>query len=177
MSGSLVPMSNRLMRSTVEKRFTGVCGGIAEYYGIDPTIVRIVFVVLALGGGTGFVLYPLLWLIMPIRTGAPSLPVQPVVQPGPDARFDPMTGRPISDVPRFDPYTGQPLPAETAIPITNAGSGANPAAPYQDRRRRFLGVALAGLAAIMILQAVAHIGPVLVPALLILGGLMLFRRA
>jgi hypothetical protein len=49
--------------------------------------------------------------------------------------------------------------------------------PYQDRRRRFLGVALAGLAAIMILQAIAHIGPVLVPALLILGGLMLFRRA
>ena len=177
MSGSLVPMSNRLMRSTVEKRFTGVCGGIAEYYGIDPTIVRIVFVVLALGGGTGFVLYPLLWLIMPIRTGAPGLPVQPVVQPGPAARFDPMTGRPIADAPRFDPYTGQPLPAETAIPITNAGSGANPAVPYQERRRRFLGVALAGLAAIMILQAVAHIGPVLVPALLILGGLMLFRRA
>ena len=68
MSGSLVPTSNRLMRSTVEKRFTGVCGGIGEYYGIDPTIVRIGFVILAIGGGTGFLIYPLLWLIMPVRT-------------------------------------------------------------------------------------------------------------
>lgn len=179
MSGSLVPTSNRLMRSTVEKRFTGVCGGIGEYYGIDPTIVRIAFVILAIGGGTGFLIYPLLWLIMPVRTGgAPSLPAQPAVQPGPNARFDPMTGRPIAaEAPRFDPYTGQPLPAETAIPITNAGSGAAPVAPYRERRRRFLGVALAGLAAIMILQAISNLGPVLVPALLILGGFMLLRRA
>lgn len=177
MSGSLVPMSNRLMRSNVEKRFTGVCGGIAEYYGIDPTIVRIVFVVLAIGGGTGFLIYPLLWLIMPVRTGgAPSLPAQPAVQPGPGARFDPMTGRPIAaEAPRFDPYTGQPLPAETAIPITNAGAAA-PTLPYQERRRRFVGVALAGLAAIMILNAVSSLGPILVPALLILGGFMLLRR-
>ncbi|GAB4510947.1 MAG: hypothetical protein OHK0046_08380 [Anaerolineae bacterium] len=55
----------RLTRSTTEKMLGGVCGGLAAYFRIDPTIVRLVFVALALAGGPGLLLYIVLWLIMP----------------------------------------------------------------------------------------------------------------
>ncbi len=43
----------------------GVCGGLAEYFVIDPTIVRLVFVLLAMFGGPGIILYIILWIITP----------------------------------------------------------------------------------------------------------------
>ncbi len=45
----------------------GVCGGIAEYFDVDPTLVRIVYVVLSIGSAAfpGILVYLLLWLIMP----------------------------------------------------------------------------------------------------------------
>ncbi|MBN1429891.1 MAG: PspC domain-containing protein [Anaerolineae bacterium] len=55
----------KLCRSS-EKMLAGVCGGLAQYFGIDPVIVRIIFVVLALPGvGTGLLIYILMWIIMP----------------------------------------------------------------------------------------------------------------
>ena len=59
-------MSNqRLVRSRRHRIIAGVCGGLADYFGIDPTIVRIVFVVLALAGGPGLLIYLALWIILP----------------------------------------------------------------------------------------------------------------
>jgi phage shock protein C len=55
----------RLMRSRRDKKVGGVCAGLAEYLGIDATILRLIFVVLALTGGPGFILYLALWLILP----------------------------------------------------------------------------------------------------------------
>ncbi|MCQ2979185.1 MAG: PspC domain-containing protein [Clostridia bacterium] len=43
----------------------GVCGGIAEYFGIDPTIIRFIWVVFCLAGGSGVLLYIIMALIMP----------------------------------------------------------------------------------------------------------------
>jgi phage shock protein C len=44
----------------------GVCGGLAEYFNIDPVIIRIIFVVLLLPGGLpGFLPYVILWIIVP----------------------------------------------------------------------------------------------------------------
>ena len=60
------PHPRRLTRST-DRRLGGVCGGLADYFGIDPTLVRITFVVLAivsLGFGA-LLLYGVLWAIMP----------------------------------------------------------------------------------------------------------------
>jgi phage shock protein PspC (stress-responsive transcriptional regulator) len=45
--------------------FAGVCGGIAEYFGVDPTLVRLAAVVLALLGGSGLFIYGVAWIIMP----------------------------------------------------------------------------------------------------------------
>ena len=45
----------------------GVCGGLGELLDIDPTIVRLVFVLLALWGGSGALIYLILWLIAPYK--------------------------------------------------------------------------------------------------------------
>ncbi len=58
-------MSRRLFRSRTERMVGGVCGGLAEYLNIDPTIIRLVFVLLALLGGHGLLLYLILWLVVP----------------------------------------------------------------------------------------------------------------
>lgn len=47
----------------------GICGGLAEYFDIDPVIVRIVFIVLALAGGPGLLAYIILWIIVPKDPG------------------------------------------------------------------------------------------------------------
>lgn len=54
----------RLTRSG-DKMIGGVCAGLAEYLDIDPTIVRIVWVLMVLFAGFGILLYVILWLIMP----------------------------------------------------------------------------------------------------------------
>ncbi len=59
-------MDNRLHRSRTDRMIGGVCGGLGAYLGIDPTFVRLFFVLLALpGGGIGFILYLILWVILP----------------------------------------------------------------------------------------------------------------
>ena len=56
----------RLYRSTTDKRIAGVCGGIAEYFDIDPVIPRIIFIILFLPGGLpGFLPYLILAVVLP----------------------------------------------------------------------------------------------------------------
>lgn len=55
----------RLTLSESDKKIAGVCGGIAEYFSVDPTLVRLVAVILALVGGSGLLIYLVAWLIMP----------------------------------------------------------------------------------------------------------------
>ena len=59
----------RLYRSNQDRMFAGVCGGIAEYLDVDPTLVRLVFVALTLLGGPGFIFYIVLMLIVPEDPG------------------------------------------------------------------------------------------------------------
>ena len=60
-------VTNRLYRSQTDRMVAGVCGGLARNFNIDPTVIRLVFVVLALAGGPGVLLYLLLWIITPIE--------------------------------------------------------------------------------------------------------------
>ena len=55
----------RLYRSKKDKIIGGVCGGIAEYFGIDPVIVRVIAGVLAFMGGSGILAYIIAWIIIP----------------------------------------------------------------------------------------------------------------
>ena len=63
---------HRLTRSETDKRLGGVAGGIAEYFNIDPTLVRIGFVVAAFMGW-GLLAYAILWIVLP--QGQPGIPV------------------------------------------------------------------------------------------------------
>lgn len=56
---------SQLRRSHRNKMIGGVSGGLGEYFAIDPTVVRIAFVLLAFFNGVGLIVYLLLWLIMP----------------------------------------------------------------------------------------------------------------
>ncbi len=58
-------MEKRLMRLEEGRMIAGVCAGLAQYFGVDATLVRIIFVILALFGLGGVVLYLILWLVMP----------------------------------------------------------------------------------------------------------------
>jgi len=66
-------MNKKLHRSQNDKIFAGVCGGLADYFEIDPTIIRLLFILIVAFGGSGFIVYLLLWLIMPKSSGEPAI--------------------------------------------------------------------------------------------------------
>ncbi|MDF2484877.1 MAG: putative stress-responsive transcriptional regulator [Herbinix sp.] len=57
----------RLYRTNSNKMICGVCGGLAEYINIDPTVVRLLWVVFALAGGFGVLAYIIAAIIMPVK--------------------------------------------------------------------------------------------------------------
>ncbi len=61
-------MKKQLMRSGHDKKIAGVCAGVAHYFDMDPTIVRVIWGVLAFGYGAGIVAYIILWIIAPVAT-------------------------------------------------------------------------------------------------------------
>ncbi len=58
-------MNKKLFRSNKDKMLGGVAGGLAEYFSIDPTLVRIIFVVSLFAGGAGILAYIILWIVVP----------------------------------------------------------------------------------------------------------------
>ncbi|MEW6717778.1 MAG: PspC domain-containing protein [Chloroflexota bacterium] len=58
-------MKRKLYRSCTDKKIGGVCGGLGNYLNIDSTLVRLFFVILALGEGIGVLVYIILWILMP----------------------------------------------------------------------------------------------------------------
>jgi len=63
--GGAMDSTRKLYRSKTDRKVAGVCGGLAQYFNIDPTLIRVLFVVLAILGGSGLVLYLALWIIVP----------------------------------------------------------------------------------------------------------------
>jgi phage shock protein C len=55
----------KLYRSRNQRMLAGVCGGLAEYFDLDATLIRVLFLVLAVFGGSGLVIYVVMWLIVP----------------------------------------------------------------------------------------------------------------
>lgn len=58
-------MRNKLYRSRTDRKLCGVCGGFAEYFDIDPTIIRLIFIFLTLFGGGGVLIYLICALVIP----------------------------------------------------------------------------------------------------------------
>lgn len=57
----------KLYRSNRDRMIAGVCGGLAEYFNIDPTIMRLGFAGLLLVGGSALVVYLVIWMIVPLK--------------------------------------------------------------------------------------------------------------
>ena len=58
-------MEKKLYKSNQNKMIDGVCGGIAEYFGIDPTVVRLIWALFSLMGGSGIRAYIIAAIIIP----------------------------------------------------------------------------------------------------------------
>jgi len=58
-------MEKKLYRSQNNRILAGVAGGLGEYFDVDPTIIRLFFVLLLIFGGSGFIVYVILWILMP----------------------------------------------------------------------------------------------------------------
>ncbi|WP_322511523.1 PspC domain-containing protein [Chloroflexus sp.] len=174
-------MQTRLTRSSTDKMIGGVCGGLAQYFAVDPVIVRLIFVLVFFINGISLPIYLALWIVMPkdnpTRPFTPSATgAAPVNQevfanqgqsggqarvgyaPDPSFRFDPLTGQPI----------GGPAVGETVQ-----------LAPPPPRRRNWslLGLILIGIGAIILLEQLGVNLSLLFPVLMIVAGLALLRRA
>ena len=58
-------MQKKLYRSRSNRMIAGVCAGLADYFNVDPTIIRLVFVLFALAGGPGLILYIIMAIVVP----------------------------------------------------------------------------------------------------------------
>ena len=59
--------THKLYRSKTEKMIAGVCGGLGEYFSIDPTLVRLLFAIGAILGGPGVIVYLVMWIVVPVQ--------------------------------------------------------------------------------------------------------------
>ncbi|MFA6005564.1 MAG: PspC domain-containing protein [Patescibacteria group bacterium] len=62
--------SNRLYRSESDRMIGGVCAGIADYFGVDASLIRILFITITLFGGSGVLLYFILWVVIPLESSS-----------------------------------------------------------------------------------------------------------
>jgi phage shock protein PspC (stress-responsive transcriptional regulator) len=62
------PASKRLYRSETDRMIAGVCGGLGEYFNLDANVIRLIFVLVTLAGGSGVFVYIILWLVLPSQS-------------------------------------------------------------------------------------------------------------
>src|SRR5271155_3494786 len=59
----------KLMRSSTDKKIAGVCAGLADYFDMDATIIRVLWLLLLICAGTGLLAYIILWIVLPVAPG------------------------------------------------------------------------------------------------------------
>lgn len=65
-------MNKKLYRSMMDKKLCGVCGGIGEYFDIDPTVIRVAWILFALLGGCGLLAYLICAIVIPQQNQLPN---------------------------------------------------------------------------------------------------------
>lgn len=76
MSQVSTPKPTKLYRSETDQIIGGVAAGLGEYFAVDPSLIRLLFLLITIAGGSGVLIYVILWLILPVesdlKTGAAS---------------------------------------------------------------------------------------------------------
>lgn len=190
----------RLYRSRVDKMLGGVCGGLGEYFDVDPVLVRLGFVILTiLGSGVGVLIYLVLWIVIPkegsLSTRRAELWRENVVDMAAEARRLGDDVREAIDPTRRTATPADNEPADTSAEPVGAAGGAEgraprweeaPAAPAERdqgvRRRQMLAGAVLVIVGLWLLAANLHLvtwvrGDLLWPlALVVVGGWLLMRQ-
>lgn len=63
----IIPVTKKLYRSRRDRMIAGVCGGLGNYFGIDSTWVRLLFILFFFAGGCALLVYFIMWLIVPLE--------------------------------------------------------------------------------------------------------------
>lgn len=143
----------RLYRSTTDRRIWGVCGGLAEYFIVDPVLVRVAFVILIFASGIAIPAYIILAIVVPCASGASQTQAStpPKSEPGAQAPNSP-TPPPAPPVTSHQPASGSVI----------------------------AGVILVAFGMVALLGNLVHIPwfewKVIGPVILIIIGLLLFYR-
>ncbi len=155
-------MEKRLLRSNRDRMIAGVCSGLADYLNVDPTLVRIVFIVLTLvTGGLFGIVYLLLWVVTP--EAGRSIPTPPTVPPS------------SAIVPTGEPTPVEPGAAPLASDTAATPGTAAPSAPSRPRDLRIVGwIALAiGVYLLLGQLGIGHWVRSLWPLALVVVGVMM----
>jgi phage shock protein C len=81
-----VRSGRKLRRSRADRKIAGVCGGLGEYLDLDPTLIRLLWLVLVFFGGTGVLAYIIAWIVMPEEPASePAKAAAPSAVPHPAA--------------------------------------------------------------------------------------------
>jgi phage shock protein PspC (stress-responsive transcriptional regulator) len=120
-------VNERLYRSRDDRVIAGVAGGVADYFGIDPSIVRIVWAVLTLfSGGLLFLLYVIMWIVVPEEPydWTPAYGAPPAAAPQPGGP-PPVPAAPAPSAPPTESTAGAPAAAGTPAAVGAAAASAD----------------------------------------------------
>jgi len=65
--GDLTQEPHRLYRSRRDKKIAGICGGLADFFRVDPVWVRIIFLIFLFLGGSALLVYIIMWFVVPLE--------------------------------------------------------------------------------------------------------------
>ena len=127
-------MEKRLYRSRSDRMLWGVCGGLAKYFGIDPTIVRVIAVLLIFANGLGILAYIILAIVVPLEGSKATAPKEAVRENVEDIK-----------------ETASELGREVRSTLTGEEGKSEEVAELRHRRRNILGIILIVLGVIFLL--------------------------
>jgi phage shock protein C len=160
--------AQRLYRSRMDRMLAGICGGLAHYFAIDPTLVRLFFVLAAVfSGGLFIVAYLILWMVVPEDRGEMAAPTSMSSMFGTTESGETPPSGDAGSFGSTSPWSGFSSPRYTPE-------------EYRQRRTQWFGWALLGLG-LLILVSNLHLLSFLQlgvtwPIFLILAGVFLLMR-